>query len=33
MANADAAALSLALREGTASVEVDGEQVTLSPTR
>lgn len=31
VANADAAALSLALREGTASVEVDGEQVTLSP--
>lgn len=31
VANADAAALSLALREGTASVEVDGEQVTLAP--
>lgn len=31
VANADAAALSLALREGTASVEVDGETVTLSP--
>ncbi|MGQ4413625.1 DUF5915 domain-containing protein, partial [[Kitasatospora] papulosa] len=31
VADADAAALSLALREGTASVEVDGEQVTLAP--
>ncbi|MFH8475200.1 isoleucine--tRNA ligase [Streptomyces sp. NPDC018000] len=31
VANADAAALSLALRAGTASVEVDGETVTLSP--
>ncbi|WP_030616797.1 isoleucine--tRNA ligase [Streptomyces sclerotialus] len=31
IANADAAALSLALREGTASVEVDGETVTLAP--
>lgn len=31
VANTDAAALSLALREGTASVEVDGEQITLSP--
>ncbi|MGW2089066.1 isoleucine--tRNA ligase [Streptomyces sp. NPDC001880] len=31
VANADAAALSLALREGTASVEVEGEQITLSP--
>ncbi|MFF8712382.1 isoleucine--tRNA ligase [Streptomyces sp. NPDC015184] len=31
VANADAAALSLALREGTASVEVDGETVPLSP--
>ncbi|MFB7957930.1 isoleucine--tRNA ligase [Streptomyces sp. NPDC056045] len=31
VANGDAAALSLALREGTASVEVDGETVTLSP--
>ncbi|MEV7235118.1 isoleucine--tRNA ligase [Streptomyces sp. NPDC051020] len=31
VANADAAALSLALREGTASVEVDGETVTLTP--
>ncbi|MGQ5648990.1 isoleucine--tRNA ligase [Streptomyces sp. EKR5.2] len=31
VANADAAALSLALREGTASVEVDGETVTLAP--
>ncbi|MGW4605169.1 isoleucine--tRNA ligase [Streptomyces sp. NPDC004532] len=30
VANADAAALSLALREGTASVEVDGETVTLA---
>ncbi|MFJ8823285.1 isoleucine--tRNA ligase [Streptomyces sp. NPDC102467] len=28
---ADAAALSLALREGTASVEVDGETITLAP--
>ncbi len=33
IANADAAALSLALREGTASVEVDGETITLAPTR
>ncbi|MET7904247.1 isoleucine--tRNA ligase [Streptomyces sp. NPDC005355] len=31
IAEADAAALSLALREGTASVVVDGETVTLSP--
>ncbi len=31
VAEADAAALSLALREGTASVEVDGERVTLAP--
>ncbi|MEV7709730.1 isoleucine--tRNA ligase [Streptomyces sp. NPDC088270] len=31
VANADAAALSLALRAGTASVEVDGETVTLAP--
>ncbi|GAA3306313.1 isoleucine--tRNA ligase [Streptomyces cinereospinus] len=31
VANADAAALSLALREGTASVEVDGETITLAP--
>jgi isoleucyl-tRNA synthetase len=31
IAEADAAALSLALREGTASVEVDGETVTLAP--
>ncbi|MER7399350.1 isoleucine--tRNA ligase [Streptomyces sp. NPDC000151] len=31
VANADAAALSLALREGTASVEVDGETVALAP--
>lgn len=31
VANADAAALSLALREGTASVEVDGETVSLAP--
>ncbi|MFB7216590.1 isoleucine--tRNA ligase, partial [Streptomyces sp. NPDC056255] len=31
VANTDAAALSLALREGTASVEVDGETITLSP--
>lgn len=31
VAAADAAALSLALREGTASVEVDGELVTLAP--
>lgn len=31
VATADAAALSLALREGTASVEVDGETVTLAP--
>ncbi|PNE41900.1 isoleucine--tRNA ligase [Streptomyces noursei] len=31
VAAADAAALSLALREGTASVEVDGESVDLSP--
>ncbi|SHL96564.1 isoleucine--tRNA ligase [Streptomyces yunnanensis] len=31
VAAADAAALSLALREGTASVEVDGETVDLSP--
>jgi isoleucyl-tRNA synthetase len=31
VANADAAALSAALREGTASVEVDGETITLSP--
>ncbi len=33
VAEADAAALSLALREGTASVEVEGERITLSPTR
>ncbi|MZE77401.1 isoleucine--tRNA ligase [Streptomyces xinghaiensis] len=31
IAQADAAALSRALREGTASVEVDGETVTLAP--
>ncbi|MEW9519946.1 isoleucine--tRNA ligase [Streptomyces tubercidicus] len=31
VAAADAAALSLALREGTASVEVDGENVPLAP--
>ncbi len=31
VANADAAALSLALREGTATVEVDGETITLAP--
>ncbi|MEU7177865.1 MULTISPECIES: isoleucine--tRNA ligase [Streptomyces] len=31
VAAADAAALSLALRDGTASVEVDGETVTLAP--
>lgn len=31
VADTDAAALSLALREGNASVEVDGETVTLSP--
>ncbi|MCF2435816.1 DUF5915 domain-containing protein [Streptomyces thinghirensis] len=31
VANTDAAALSLALREGTASVEVDGETVALAP--
>jgi isoleucyl-tRNA synthetase len=31
VAGADAAALSLALREGTASVEVDGETITLAP--
>ncbi|MCQ4045925.1 isoleucine--tRNA ligase [Streptantibioticus rubrisoli] len=31
IAEADAAALSLALREGTASVEVNGETVSLSP--
>ncbi|MEC4017942.1 isoleucine--tRNA ligase [Streptomyces sp. H27-D2] len=31
VAQTDAAALSLALREGTASVEVDGERVALSP--
>ncbi|MFE5738152.1 isoleucine--tRNA ligase [Streptomyces celluloflavus] len=31
VADADAAALSLALRDGTASVEVDGETVTLAP--
>jgi isoleucyl-tRNA synthetase len=31
VADADAAALSLALRNGTASVEVDGETVTLAP--
>ncbi len=31
VATADAAALSLALREGTASVEVDGETVSLAP--
>ncbi|MCQ4081509.1 isoleucine--tRNA ligase [Streptomyces sp. RB6PN25] len=31
IAAADAAALSLALREGTATVEVDGETITLSP--
>ncbi|WP_432096675.1 isoleucine--tRNA ligase [Streptomyces sp. bgisy100] len=31
IAGADAAALSVALREGTASVEVDGETVSLSP--
>jgi isoleucyl-tRNA synthetase len=31
VAAADAAALSLALREGTASVEVDGEKITLAP--
>ncbi|MFD8548508.1 isoleucine--tRNA ligase [Streptomyces sp. NPDC059649] len=31
IAGADAAALSLALREGTASVEVDGETVPLAP--
>lgn len=31
VADTDAAALSLALREGTASVEVDGERITLAP--
>ncbi|MFC4497467.1 isoleucine--tRNA ligase [Streptomyces ovatisporus] len=31
IADADAAALSAALREGTATVDVDGEQVSLSP--
>ncbi|MEV6023124.1 isoleucine--tRNA ligase [Streptomyces sp. NPDC052036] len=31
IAAADAAALSLALREGTAAVEVDGETITLAP--
>lgn len=31
VAGADAAALSLALRAGTASVEVDGETITLAP--
>ncbi|BDM67936.1 isoleucine--tRNA ligase [Streptomyces nigrescens] len=31
IAGADAAALSLALREGTASVEVDGETLSLAP--
>jgi isoleucyl-tRNA synthetase len=31
IADADAAALSAALREGTAAVEVDGEQVPLTP--
>ncbi|WP_328633728.1 isoleucine--tRNA ligase [Streptomyces sp. NBC_00356] len=31
VANADAAALSLALREGNASVEVDGEKIDLAP--
>jgi isoleucyl-tRNA synthetase len=31
IAEADAAALSAALREGTASVEVDGETISLSP--
>ncbi|MGP3921660.1 isoleucine--tRNA ligase [Streptomyces sp. 8N616] len=31
IAETDAAALSVALREGTASVEVDGERVALSP--
>lgn len=31
VAAADAAALSLALREGTASVEVDGETISLAP--
>ena len=31
VAEADAAALSLGLREGTASVEVDGETITLAP--
>ena len=31
VAAADAAALSLALRQGTASVEVDGETITLAP--
>ncbi|MFY1676488.1 MULTISPECIES: isoleucine--tRNA ligase [unclassified Streptomyces] len=31
IARADAAALSLALREGSASVEVDGEEITLTP--
>ncbi|MER6024308.1 DUF5915 domain-containing protein, partial [Streptomyces anulatus] len=31
VADTDAAALSLALREGTASLEVDGEQIALSP--
>ncbi|MBK3587237.1 isoleucine--tRNA ligase [Streptomyces sp. MBT57] len=31
VADADAAALSLALREGTAAVEVDGERITLTP--
>ncbi|MDF3288612.1 isoleucine--tRNA ligase [Streptomyces silvisoli] len=31
VAEADAAALSLALREGTASVEVNGETISLSP--
>lgn len=31
VSNADAAALSLALREGTATIEVDGETITLAP--
>ncbi|MEN3583591.1 isoleucine--tRNA ligase [Streptomyces sp. ZYX-F-203] len=31
ISRADAAALSLALREGSASVEVDGEEITLAP--
>ncbi|MGW2714948.1 isoleucine--tRNA ligase, partial [Streptomyces sp. NPDC001356] len=31
VANADAAALSLALREGNATLEVDGEQIDLAP--